>query len=167
MTEKPLAKSHCSKLKASWITLNSRWTLVAVSIKECHRSVSDSRLPCMNESSLKFRGIRQLSNWLCTGFGWDGLNFLHSSLEVLCLSSVVAHGFGYCWAVLAQCQGFLSNTPPTTLKVCKLEMDKRLAGGITGTTDPKTHRDIPCHMMSSLEIKVEGKKNDGRTFVVI
>lgn len=114
----------------------------------------------------------QLSNCLCSGFGWDALNFLHSSLQGLCISSVVktalvVHGFGYWWAVLVWCKGFLSNPPPTALKVCRLEMGKRLGEGITGTADPKNKRHIPCHMMSSLEIKAEGKENDGRIFVVM
>lgn len=46
-------------------------------------------------------------------------------------------------------------------------MGKKLREGITGPADPNNQRDNPCHMMSTLEIKAEGKEDAGRTFVVM
>ena len=64
-----------------------------------------------------FQWIMLLSG---TGFGWDGVNCLHSSLWAvlwICGWTSVGHHqcFGSCWTVVAPCQGFPPGTPESRL----------------------------------------------------
>ena len=72
--------------------------------------------------------------------------------------------FGYCWAVLAQHQGCLSNIPPLT---SRLGVGKILGGDTARTADPNWPKgySMPYDVCSA--IKARRRRNKGGAFVYL
>lgn len=115
-------------------------------------------------------GIRDRN---CTGFGWNRVNFLHSSFTVLCFGFVTKPvlvtqgGFSCSWEVLVQCGNllfFLLRLPHQEEGGGAQEVGRQHSQEQLTPRDPK---DISYHMISHPVYKAQRRRRKWRAFEVM